>query len=286
MKKKIGLILGSGQLAGYCVKKLISIGHELVIVRLPCCQLKIKKNLDCFDMKYEEIDNMFDFLKREKITDLVLIGYVKRPYISLSNVTAASQKIINEIFSALNKGDEKIFKVIYQILIKQKFHVLKVQELIPELTVRSGRYGPSFKENQLNRNVKPGIIAFKKYSKLDVGQSLIFHNGHCLGMETITGTDEMIKALISYRRNKEKKTNDASVGGVLIKGSKPNQLLEIDTPVVGPDTIKLAKKANLEGIVIESKRVILFNKKVVFDLLENYKMFLVVINFLNKDTEC
>ena len=61
---------------------------------------------------------------------------------------------------------------------------------------------------------------------------------------------------------------NASVGGVLIKGSKPNQILEIDTPVVGPDTIKLAKKANLEGIVIESNRVILFNKKVVFKLLK------------------
>lgn len=35
-KKKIGLVIGSGDLAIYCVEKLVNLGHEIVVLRLPC----------------------------------------------------------------------------------------------------------------------------------------------------------------------------------------------------------------------------------------------------------
>ena len=101
-------------------------------------------------------------------------------------------------------------------------------------------------------------------------------------METITGTDEMIKNLIHYRKN-DTGPSKISSGGILIKGTKPEQALDIDTPVVGPNTIKLAKKAKLTGLLIESNKVILENRDLIIDMLTSYKMFLVVANFLNKD---
>ena len=49
---------------------------------------------------------------------------------------------------------------------------------------------------------KAGVKIFLNYAELDIGQSLIFQNGHCLGLETITGTDEMIRAIINFiKRN-------------------------------------------------------------------------------------
>ena len=91
---------------------------------------------------------------------------------------------------------------------------------------------------------------------------LVFQGGHCLGMETITGTDEMIKAVINYRKGNYKKSRDFLVE-ILIKGSKPKQVLDIDTPVIGPNTIKLAHKAKLTGLVVESNKVILVNKDLI-----------------------
>ena len=43
-KKKIGLIIGSGDLAVHCVEQLVLIGHEITVLRLPCSKLKLKKN--------------------------------------------------------------------------------------------------------------------------------------------------------------------------------------------------------------------------------------------------
>ena len=68
-------------------------------------------------------------------------------------------------------------------------------------------------------------------------------------------------------------------GGILIKGSKPDQVLDIDTPVIGPDTIKLAKNAKLNGLVIESNKVILVNRDLIIDTLESCNMFLVSKKF-------
>ena len=100
-------------------------------------------------------------------------------------------------------------------------------------------------------------------------------------METITGTDEMIKALINYRKRDAKISQNNYSGGILIKGSKPDQILDIDTPVIGPNTIKLAKKAQLKGLVIESHKVILLNKDLMIDMLRSFNMFLVATKFLN-----
>ncbi|MDA9702913.1 hypothetical protein N9U70_00065 [Paracoccaceae bacterium] len=65
IKKKIGLILGSGELATYCMEQLLLLGYETTIVCLPCSKVKIKKNIDRIDLKYEEINETFSLLKKE-----------------------------------------------------------------------------------------------------------------------------------------------------------------------------------------------------------------------------
>ena len=281
-KKKIGLIIGSGELATYCMEQLVLLGYETTIVRLPCSKVKIKKNLDRIDLKYEEINETFSLLKQRKINDIALIGYMERPAIDLSKVNYGSQKLLSNVFPILNKGDGEIFSAVTQMFANQNFKLVKVQDLLPELTLDAGTYGSSPIGKKVLKEIKAGVKIFLNYAGLDIGQSLIFQNGHCLGLETITGTDEMIKNLIHYRKN-DTGPSKISSGGILIKGTKPEQALDIDTPVVGPNTIKLAKKAKLTGLLIESNKVILENRDLIIDMLTSYKMFLVVANFLNKD---
>ena len=282
-KKKIGLIIGSGDLAVYCMEQLFFLGYEITVLRLPCSKLKLKKNINCIDIIYEEIDVAFSYLKQNEIIDIALIGYVERPEIDIFKISPDSQKILMKVLSTLNRGDGAIFTAVKEMLIGQSFNLLKVQDLLPNLTLPSGRYGSSFEEKDVLNEIKVGISFFLNYANLDIGQSLIFQRGHCLGMETITGTDEMIKAVINYRKSNYGKSLS---GGILIKGSKPKQVLDIDTPVIGPNTIKLAHKAKLTGLVIESNKVILVNRDLIITLLESYNMFLLSTNFFKKNLQC
>ena len=280
-KKKIGLIVGSGELANYCMEQLILLGYELIVVRLPCSKIKIIKNIDYIDAKYEEIDKTFDVLKEKNVHDIALIGYVERPEINIAKVSLGSQKILMNVFSMLTKGDGEIFVAVRNMLIEQNFKLVKVQDFLPELTLSSGSYGTIPIDKQVLDEIEGGLKLFLKYAKLDIGQSLILQGGHCLGIETITGTDEMIKALINYKKKNARQSQKNYSEGILIKGSKPDQILHIDTPVIGPNTIKLAKKAQLKGLVIESHKVILLNKDLLLDMLRDYNMFLVATRFLN-----
>ena len=280
-KKKIGLIVGSGELANYCMEQLILLGYELIVVRLPCSKIKIIENIDYINAKYEEIDKTFDILKEKNIHDIALIGYVERPEINIAKVSLGSQKILMNVFSMLTKGDGEIFVAVRNMLIEQNFKLVKVQDFLPELTLSSGSYGTIPIDKQVLDEIEGGLKLFLKYAKLDIGQSLILQGGHCLGIETITGTDEMIKALINYKKKNAKQSQKNYSEGILIKGSKPDQILHIDTPVIGPNTIKLAKKAELKGLVIESHKVILLNKDLLLDMLRDYNMFLVATRFLN-----
>ena len=108
IKKKIGLIIGSGELATYCMEQLVLLGYEATIVRLPCSKVKIKKNLDHIDLKYEEINETFSLLKQRQINDIALIGYMERPEIDFSKVNYGSQKLLSKVFSILNRGDGEI----------------------------------------------------------------------------------------------------------------------------------------------------------------------------------
>ena len=282
-KTKIGLIIGSGDLAIYCMEKLLILGHEIVILRLPCSQIKIRKDIMHIDIRYEKIGEALSYLKQNSISDIALIGYLERPVIDVLKVSLESQRILSKVVSTLNKGDGAIFTAIKKMFIDENFNIVKVQDLLPALTLRPGMFGSSFKEITKTHEIERGIAIFLDYGKLDVGQSLVFQGGHCLGMETITGTDEMIKAVINYRKSNYGKSLS---GGILIKGSKPKQVLDIDTPVIGPNTIKLAHKAKLTGIVIESNKVILVKKDLIIALLKRYNMFIFSTIFYKKNLQC
>ena len=281
-KKKIGLIIGSGELATFCMEQLVLLGYETTIVRLPCSKVKVKKDLDLIDLEYEEINETFSLLKKRQINDIALIGYMERPKIDFSKVNDRSQKLLSKVFSILNRGDGEIFSAVTQMFANQNFTLLKVQDLLPELTLDSGIYGSAPIDKIVLKEIEAGVKIFLNYAELDIGQSLIFQNGHCLGLETITGTDEMIRAIIKFRERNYKRPKEILSGGILIKGSKPGQVLDIDTPVIGPDTIKLAKNAKLNGLVIESNKVILVNRDLIIDTLQSYNMFLASIKFFGK----
>ena len=285
-KKKIGLIIGSGELATFCMEQLVLLGYETTIVRLPCSKVKIRKNLDRIDLEYEKINETFSFLKQRQIHDIALIGYMERPEIDFSKVNYGSQILLSTVFSILNKGDGEIFSAVKRIFVDQDFTLVKVQDLLPELTLDSGIYGFSPIGKKILKEIEEGVKIFLKYAKLDIGQSLIIQHGHCLGLETITGTDEMIRAIINFRKRNNKRSKEILSGGILIKGSKPEQVLDIDTPVIGPDTIKLAKNAKLNGLVIESNKVILVNRDLIIDTLQSYNMFLASSKFVDKDFKC
>ena len=57
-----------------------------------------------------------------------------------------------------------------------------------------------------------------------------------------------------------------------MKKLKNNQSKLIDLPVIGPKTIKLLKKANLEGLAIDCKNTLVYRKQEVLKLVSEFDL--------------
>ena len=97
-------------------------------------------------------------------------------------------------------------------------------------------------------------------SKYDNAQSIVVIKGHIIAIEAAEGTDLLLKRTINIRKEMDQIQYKA---GILTKLPKFNQSLLIDLPVLGVKTLKLIKKANLNGIAINSKLTLIHEKSKV-----------------------
>ena len=64
------------------------------------------------------------------------------------------------------------------------------------------------------------------------------------------------------------------LGGIFVKRPKSNQNLRFDMPVVGPETIELACKAGLRGLVVSPQSVIVLDKEKCIQIAEANNFFI------------
>ncbi len=278
--KTIALVLGSGDLAKSCINLLRLKGFKLQIIKLPCSNIEVSQDLNHWDLKYERIDEIFLRLKEKSINKIALIGHATRPDFNLNDFNPKSLKIIEQIIPHISKGDNSLFLAVKNVFENQGLIILKVHELLNTLTLSEGNYGFNPPDSLLEEEIEKGFSLFKEYSLLDLGQSIIFQKGYCLGLETLLGTDLMLKGLINFRKNSKIENEDLKTGGFLIKAPKVGQILEIDVPTIGPHTVYLMKRAKLDGMVLQSNKVFITEKEEVLNFIRRNKMFLIVKNFL------
>ena len=102
------------------------------------------------------------------------------------------------------------------------------------------------------------------------GQGIVVENGLVLGIETLQGTDE----LLNFVSRTSSHLRNTSLGGIFVKRPKLNQDLRFDMPVIGSETIGLACKAGLRGLVISPKSVILIDREKCIQIAEANNFFI------------
>ena len=119
-------------------------------------------------------------------------------------------------------------------------------------------------------NKDKGLKSFKIFGQSDIGQSMIIQNERILGLESVEGTDELIKRCFSYKKKDDK--------GILIKLSKYNQSRILDIPSIGVETMKLLNEFDYEGVFLELNRCLIINKIEVIKYADLNNLFIAAMN--------
>ena len=265
---KLGIIAGGGAVPRLIIETCRAQGRDFFVV---CLEGQADGDT-AFDTPHAWLPlgafgKLRDLVVTQKITEVVMIGRVRRPSLGELKPDWLAIKGLAKIgFHFL--GDDALLRAIGRA-IEQECHVrvIGVQDILGGVLCREGQLGSHAPDAEAKQDIARGVAVAKALGLVDVGQSVVVQQGIVLGVEAIEGTD----ALIARCKDLKREGN----GGVLIKLAKPQQDDRFDLPALGPDTIEAAFKAGLRGIAVEADRSLLIDRDRVKKLADEKGLFVV-----------
>lgn len=216
----------------------------------------------------EKFGALFDALKSEGVERLVMAGALGRPALNPAHFDAGMMAIAPRLVPALSGGDDALLRLVITLFEEQGITVVGAHELLPGLCAEEGLIAGSAPSAQALTDASKAADILLALAPLDVGQGAVVAGGLCLGIETLQGTN----ALLHFVSQTPKALRRAN--GVYVKAPKRGQDLRVDMPAIGPDTVRAAAEAGVDGIVVAANRVLILDRPRTLAALEDTGLFL------------
>ncbi|MDC3072288.1 UDP-2,3-diacylglucosamine diphosphatase LpxI [bacterium] len=257
----LGIIAGSGDLPVY----IANLNKEAFVL---CVDQQ--SNPDLYNNKSIVISllnpiEIIKILKDNDITHVVMAGKISRPnkdYIKRDDLN-------DELVSKLNFfGDNEVLNFIEKFFIDNGIKIIPIFSVINNCFIKKGFYPIKIKNHIKNHIIKTaefGVELLNTVSKYDIGQSVVVNSNLVYAIEGMEGTDSMIERA-GHLYNKT--NSNIQLSPILVKIPKINQNINLDLPVIGPNTINKCIKFGFISLVVSSKGTIIFDIKTIKKILE------------------
>ncbi len=249
MHTKIGIVAGNGALPACLIQTCQSRKQPFFVIALKghTDAALLPPDTPVQWVRLGAVGTAIAAMKREHVTDIVLIGGVRRPSWREFMPDFRGWRFLVKLgFRPL--GDDGLLRHVIREIESEGFRVRGVDSLIPELLAQPGVLGTVQPTSRDRADIQRGVDVALALGQADVGQAVIVQQGLVLSVEGIEGTKALIERTAALKR--------AGGGGVLVKVVKPNQERRADLPTIGPETVQSVYDAGLKGIAIESGGVL------------------------------
>jgi lipid-A-disaccharide synthase len=184
-------------------------------------------------------------LRSEGCVELVFAGSVRRPSLPDLRPDGWTAWFLART-GAFALGDDGLLSALARTLEREEgFRVVGIQTVLPDLLAREGNYGRLSPSAEDADDIAAAIAAALDLGARDLGQAAVARDGYAVALEHADGTDAMLTRLAED-------SAPVPAKGVLAKVRKPGQDMRLDLPTIGPETVRLAARAGLRGIVVET----------------------------------
>lgn len=202
--------------------------------------------------RFEHLGKLFADLKAHDVDELCLAGAMRRVAFDHDRSDDETKALLPRLAAAMGQGDDALLRSIVAIFEERGFTIRGAHALRPDLVAGLGDLvGQAIAPDDLAR--ASAVLA--AIGPLDIGQAAVAAGGQILGIETLQGTDALLRFV--------GETMPES-GGILVKRAKPGQDLRVDMPAIGPDTVALCAQAGLKGIALQAGHVLLLDRAAVY----------------------
>jgi DUF1009 family protein len=213
-------------------------------------------------MRVGQLSRLLKFFQGQKIHHAIMAGQIAPK--NLFDLRP-DWKALLMLARLKQRNAESIFTAIADEMAKIDVQLLPATSFLEDFLAPTGLMaGPKLSRRE-EEDVDLGWKTAKEIARLDVGQTVIVKNGTVLAVEGFEGTNEAIKRGGALARE----------GAVMIKVSKPNQDMRFDVPVVGVETIRVAREAQVRVIALEAGKTLLLERDAIIDLAEQARISIV-----------
>jgi DUF1009 family protein len=191
--------------------------------------------------------------------DLVIAGAMRRPNLLRVRVDLGVFRAIRTALRLTRGGDDSILRRVIAFFEREGFRVLGPHEVAPHLLAGAGPLGGREPTEAEWQAIARASAAIADLGRFDVGQAAVASPDRLVAMESVRGTDAMLRLLAAEGARPDEVR-------VLVKLPKPGQELRIDLPTIGPETVRHARESRLSGIAVASgQSLVIARDEVIHD---------------------
>ena len=268
-KKTLGMIAGAGMMPVEIIRHCNQKNEPVFVVGLePFAKEEELKDAPHIFAKPAEVGKMLKAFKDNNVYNIVLAGGIKRPSLKELIPDWEGAKLIAKLAKNIKKmSDDGMFRIVMDEIERHGFHVVGIEEVVPEMLFSEGIYGKVKPTNDDMDDIHRGITVAKAIGAVDVGQAVVVQEGIVLAMEAVEGTDQMLSRAASLKK--------PGKDPVMVKVLKPGQDMRVDLPAIGLQTIELLKKNGIRGIAVEAGGILLIERDVVIETADREGIFII-----------
>ncbi|WP_375173186.1 LpxI family protein [Pseudooceanicola sp.] len=219
--------------------------------------------------RMERLGDLFAALRAEGVSRVVMAGAMSRPAFDPAALDVTTTGLLPHLMAAMQQGDDHLLRYVIRMFEEEGFAVVGVTDILPDLIAAPGLLAGEDPTAIARKDIARGRAILEALSPHDVGQGCVVAGGLCLGIETLQGTDALLRFVGETPAHLRREG-----GGVLIKRPKTGQDLRVDMPTIGPDTLRAAARAGLDGIAIAAGGVLLLDRAEILSLCRDHGLFL------------
>lgn len=297
---KIALIAGTGGLPAVLAASLVAQGHAPIICEMRGFRSEVNGDFERVAFRIETLATFLQTLQSLNVTEVCMAGAVQRPNVDPSAIDPATAPLVPRLMTAMTKGDDGTLREVITIFEEHGFTVLGAHEVAPDLLPIRGVH-TKISPPDLVADIAAAQAAIIEMGQADQGQAMLLRDGTVIAREDARGTAAMlgdfctplidtterggrvtgvlgvpIGTAVDFLSQSDAPTGSMGKGAILFKAPKPDQNLQADMPMIGPDTAMQAAEAGLAGIVIAHGGVMVLDLPQVISILDAQGMFLQV----------
>ena len=268
MLPKLGILAGGGELPARLAALCRTTGRPYFVIALKdqCDPATVAEAPHCW-LRIGAVGAIFQALHAEEVTELVMIGRIKRPRIRDIRPDITGAKILLRISPHFFGGDDELLRAVARELEAEGFQVRGVHELMDDLVAPDRLLSRVSPDDNALRDILQGAKAAQALGDRDAGQAAVVRDGVLIGLEDAGGTDAMLRDCAPRLAGRR--------GGVLVKMRKPRQDSRIDLPAIGPGTVRLAAEIGLAGIAVEAGQALIIDRAETIRTADELGLFVI-----------